>query len=181
MADPLTNYVDLLGRNGHDRVTRFEGAVTSVTFDLYGCIQVSVQPRVDKDGKLPDGRWLDVHRLEPDATRAMLVPDFSSNAPAIAILGRWGRDRVSGFEGTVSSIAYHLSGKVEVALSPRVDKEGKVPEGRWLDAARVELIGDTRAMEAPKFTHAPGTLAVDPHQHEHGPAEKPSADAGPPV
>lgn len=181
MNKPLTNYIELLGRVVKDRVTHFEGTATGVTFDLYGCIQTAVQPKIDKDGKIPDGRWLDVGRLSHGDERTMPVPDFNSDAPSLATLGRWGQDRVTNFEGTVSSIQFHLSGKTEFALSPRVDKEGKYPDGKWFDSKRVSLIGDQRAMEPPKFDQATTTIPVHPHDHTHGPAEKPAADQGPPI
>ena len=56
MDKHLTNYIDLLGRVVKDRVTCFEGTATNITFDLYGCVQVAVQPKVDKDAKIPHGR-----------------------------------------------------------------------------------------------------------------------------
>jgi hypothetical protein len=79
-VNPLDPHLDLLGRSGRDRVTGFEGVITSISFDLYGCIQVAVCPRVDKDGKLLDGKWLDVHRIEPigiEGSRSMPVPNFT--------------------------------------------------------------------------------------------------------
>jgi hypothetical protein len=33
----------------------------------------------------------------------------------------------------------------------RVDKKGKFPDGKWFDSKRVTLVGDQRAMAAPKF------------------------------
>lgn len=57
-------YLDLLGLAVEDCVTGYKGVVTSVTFDLYGCIQAIVSPPMDKDGKVADGHWLDVHRLK---------------------------------------------------------------------------------------------------------------------
>lgn len=178
MDKSLTKYIGLLGRVVKDRVTLFEGTATGVTFDLYGCVQVAVQPKIDKDSKIPDGRWLDVGRLSHGDDRTMPVPDFgfSSEIPSITTLGRWGQDRVTSFEGTISSIQYHLSGKTEFALSPRVDKEGKYPDGKWFDSKRVSLIGDQRAMEPPTFEQTPTVIPVNPQEHGHGPAEKPALD-----
>lgn len=72
-------HIELLGRTAKDRVTGFTGVVTSISFDLYGCIQAAVNPAVDKDQKLPDGRWFDVNRLEvvSKTKRAMQVPSFA--------------------------------------------------------------------------------------------------------
>jgi hypothetical protein len=75
-------HINLLGIKVRDRVTNFEGVVSSVSFDLYGCVQAAVNPPIDKDGKLPDGRWFDVHRLEPlGAEHVMPVPAFESAPP----------------------------------------------------------------------------------------------------
>lgn len=182
MDKHLTNYIDLLGRVVKDRVTHFEGTATGLTFDLYGCIQLAVQPKIDKDGKIPDGRWMDVGRLEPNGDeRTMPVPDFDPESPSLTTLGRWGRDRVTDFEGTVSSIMFQLSGKTEMALSPRIDKENKIPEGKWIETRRVSLVGDQRPMAPPKFEQVPVTIPVNPQAHDHGPAEKPAMDQGPQI
>ena len=74
----VTNYVDLLGHRVTDKVTSFEGTVTSVSFDLYGCVQCIVQPDAEK-GKtdMKDSRWFDAKRLTVRGkARAMPVPHF---------------------------------------------------------------------------------------------------------
>lgn len=71
--------LNLLGLKVKDRVTGFAGTVTSVSFDLYGCIQALVHPGLDKDEKLRDMSWFDVNRLEvtsPDPV--MSVPAFAA-------------------------------------------------------------------------------------------------------
>lgn len=71
-------YLDLLGKTGRDRVTGFAGRVTSVAFDLFGCVQAALSPPVDKDGKRVDGLFFDVHRIEiTDHARVMPVPAFA--------------------------------------------------------------------------------------------------------
>jgi len=74
--DILREHVDILGRQVRDRVTGFEGVAASVSFDLYGCVQVVVTPKA-KDGETKSGVWLDIQRLEiTDPTRVMPVPSF---------------------------------------------------------------------------------------------------------
>lgn len=53
----------LLGLGVKDKITHMEGIVTSITFDLYGCVQALVNPGVDKDGELRDQLWFDINRL----------------------------------------------------------------------------------------------------------------------
>ena len=59
----IEKHINLLGMRVEDRVTGFTGVVTSVGFDLYGCIQAVINPGVDKEGKLQDQTWFDVSRL----------------------------------------------------------------------------------------------------------------------
>jgi len=71
------SYLRLLGMRGRDKVTGFEGVITSVGFDLYGCIQFILNPGADKDGKLREQVWFDTNRVEiTDPMRVMPVPDF---------------------------------------------------------------------------------------------------------
>lgn len=56
--------IKMLGNSVRDKVTNFEGIVTSISFDLYGCIQALVNPGMDNDGKLQEQCWLDIGRLE---------------------------------------------------------------------------------------------------------------------
>ena len=72
-------HIDLLGKTAKDKVTGFTGTVSSVSFDLYGCIQAALTPTVDKDGKTQDGHWFDIHRL------ALLSNDRVMNVPAFAM------------------------------------------------------------------------------------------------
>lgn len=64
MTVHLQRHLDLLGMRVVDRVTGAKGVVTSVGFDLYGCIQAVVNFGLDKDGKPSESHWYDVSRLE---------------------------------------------------------------------------------------------------------------------
>lgn len=59
----VSTTLSLLGRRAEDKITGFEGVITSVCFDLYGCVQAVISPAIDKDGKLKEGAWFDVKRL----------------------------------------------------------------------------------------------------------------------
>ena len=65
-----------LGNKVKDKVTGYTGiAVTKVEY-LNGCVQFCVKPEVGKDGKMPDGEYIDVHQLsfglEGDGWRLVL-------------------------------------------------------------------------------------------------------------
>lgn len=73
----VQKHLSILGKRVRDRVTTYEGVATSVSFDLYGCIQVVVNPGLDKDRKPLDNHWFDINRLEIlDKKPVMTPPDF---------------------------------------------------------------------------------------------------------
>jgi hypothetical protein len=55
---------DFLGKKAKDKVTGFEGIITSKHIYLTGCIQYGIQPQIDKDGKVPDKEFFDEGRIE---------------------------------------------------------------------------------------------------------------------
>lgn len=67
----------LLGMPVCDCTTKFVGVVSSVSFDLYGCVQAFVVPRCGKDGKIGEGCWFDAKRLTLTATKPVMPqPSF---------------------------------------------------------------------------------------------------------
>ncbi len=75
----MQKQIQLLGHEVRDRVTGLKGVVTSVSFDLYGCIMAVVSPRAKKDGDAVEGRWCDVKRLEVLSKRPVMpLPAFAS-------------------------------------------------------------------------------------------------------
>ena len=74
----IQNHLDLLGRRITDRVSRLEGVVTSISFDLCGRIQVLVEPYLDADARLRESIWIDINRLEVQAGDPVMArPDFA--------------------------------------------------------------------------------------------------------
>ena len=77
-----------LGHKARDRVTGFKGTITSMSFDLFGCVQAGLTPEVINDkttGKLELGssHWFDCNRLELlTDERIIPLPDFPFVAPA---------------------------------------------------------------------------------------------------
>lgn len=81
----IRQHLGLLGYRVRDRVTGFEGVISSVSFDLYGCVQAVVSPSsLDKDGKIQDAHWFDVGRLEVLPGEPVMTPPdyfFEEEAP----------------------------------------------------------------------------------------------------
>jgi hypothetical protein len=75
----FADHINILGLKAVDKVTGFSGIITTVSFDLYGCIQVIVTPPVNASGDVTNGAWFDVTRLDIDYdSRVMDVPNFNS-------------------------------------------------------------------------------------------------------
>ena len=73
----VKRHIELLGMTVCDKVTGFTGVITSVSFDLYGCLQCIVTPRAGDDGKIENGSWFDANRLQMlIAPRVMDLPPF---------------------------------------------------------------------------------------------------------
>jgi len=71
-------HIKLLGRKAKDEVTGFTGVVTTVSFDLYGCVQAVVTPPVSDSGDIKDGQWFDVTRLTLSWQKPVMPrPDFA--------------------------------------------------------------------------------------------------------
>lgn len=66
-----------LGQKVKDKVSGFKGVVSSVSFDLYGCVQTIVTPAAKPDGTIPDCRWFDVNRLQVTSKKPVMeLPAF---------------------------------------------------------------------------------------------------------
>ena len=71
-----------MGVRVKSRVTGFMGIVAGRTEYLNGCIQWLVKPPVDKDGKEPDGIWIDIGSLEVvDQGIAVVQPEETPGGP----------------------------------------------------------------------------------------------------
>lgn len=81
-------YFRLLGFKAEDKITGMTGVIDSLAFDLYGCVQASLRPHIDKDGKLPDGHWFDVERLTLKSKEPVMAPpNFTFRSQAEGIQG----------------------------------------------------------------------------------------------
>ena len=82
------DHIDNLGRKAKDRVTGFSGVITSISFDLYGCVEYVVSPPTDDKGEHKDGRWFDSHRLAiRKAKPVMSIPEEFVEKKEIKIKG----------------------------------------------------------------------------------------------
>jgi hypothetical protein len=69
--------INLLGHRASDLVTGYKGVISSVSFDLYGRVQVAISPPADRP-ELKSGHWFDVHRLKVEKEKVMTAPSFDA-------------------------------------------------------------------------------------------------------
>ena len=76
---------ELLGLKVSDKVTGIEGICTSICYDLFGCIQATINPGLDKDGKPREYHWYDINRIKVlDSTPCIDLPDFCTPTSRVA-------------------------------------------------------------------------------------------------
>lgn len=59
----INKHMNLLGLEVQDKVTGMKGIVSSISFDLYGCIQATITPKVTKNNEKGVNYWYDISRL----------------------------------------------------------------------------------------------------------------------
>lgn len=64
-----------LGKTYKDRVTGIQGVAICYTKHLTGCDSVGLQPPADKDGKVPESRYVDVTVLDHVKKKAVKIEE----------------------------------------------------------------------------------------------------------
>lgn len=63
-------------------------------------------------------------------------------------LGKKAKDKITGFEGIITSKHIYLTGCNQYGIQPSIDKDGKVPDKGYFDEGRIEIIGDGVSVES---------------------------------
>lgn len=76
----MDKLLEILGKKVKDKITDFEGIAEGVVFDLYGCLQVQVRPKIpNNELEKAKATWFDWHRLIiVDQNPIMTRPTFSN-------------------------------------------------------------------------------------------------------
>lgn len=88
-------------------------------------------------------------------------------------LGLKAKDKISGYEGVISSINFDLYGCIQVVISPSKKDDGTLPNGHYFDISRVEILDETPVMVAPFLVEAAEAPEVEVAKGKKGSAEKP--------
>jgi len=77
MSKQIQYAFEMLGKKVLDRITNTKGVVTSISFDLYGCVCAIVNPGINKEGIARDTAWFDIARLKVTSDKPVMeVPTF---------------------------------------------------------------------------------------------------------
>lgn len=57
-------------------------------------------------------------------------------------LGQLGRDKITGFTGIIYGVCRYVTGCDTYGLIPKVNDQGIVPDSKWFDEGRIEIIGE---------------------------------------
>ena len=55
-------------------------------------------------------------------------------------LGVQAKSKISGFKGTITCRSEHLNSCNRYWIAPKVDKDGKLPDGYWFDEGEIERV-----------------------------------------
>ncbi len=81
----IQKHLEILGHTVKDKVTGLEGVVTSLAFDLFGCIQVVITPDCKSSNS---ASWVDISRIQVLSDfHVMPIPDFSKGYIAEGLKG----------------------------------------------------------------------------------------------
>ena len=89
------------------------------------------------------------------------------------LLGLKVRDKVSGMTGICETVSYDLYGCIQAVVRPPVDEKGALPDGRWFDISRLEVLNTRPVMEVPGGRFVVSRALDAPAARPPGPAEKP--------
>lgn len=70
-------------------------------------------------------------------------------------LGSKVKDKISGFEGIATGRNVYLNGCIHILVSPKTDKDGKLPDGHWIDEPQLDIVGKGIQVEAKERTGGP--------------------------
>lgn len=104
--------------------------------------------------------------MNPLSVFYMLPSLIGSNLPpplpkkGTTMLGKKGKDRITGFTGTITGHVNYISGCSQVLLTPPIGKDGKPGEALWFDEQRIELLNVKPIVL--NNTHTPGPDAPAP-------------------
>lgn len=144
-----------LGDEVECTVTGFRGVTTYMAQRLHGVDRYSVQPPVDRDGKVPDSYEIDVTSL-----RVLVKAKVKAHNPVKVNdiqLGDEVEDPVTGMKGVVTVTSLALNGCTRVIVQPKLDHEGKYRKAQGFDIGELKKVKTAAVDHGQKKTGGPMT------------------------
>lgn len=121
-----------------DRVTGLEGVAENRATFLYGCDRYFVQPKMDSDGKIPDGRMIDEPQLEILPAMSPVM-DPVAEPEQVVTLGMAVYDPITDRKGTATGRAVYLNGCSRILVEPKHTLLNQDPKVWWVDEQQLEV------------------------------------------
>lgn len=148
----ILKHFSILGHKVEDRVTGFKGVAATIAFDLYGCIQVVVNPGVDKEGKPREQGCFDINRLTVTSKDPVLPPHSFTRTAETHHRRQEGRGREAHQKGRPMLNREEVETRVKGIIADKtcVAPDKVVPEARLtedLEADSLDLMGVVMEIE----------------------------------
>lgn len=148
----ILKHFSILGHKVEDRVTGLKGVAATIAFDLYGCIQVVVNPGVDKGGKPREQGCFDINRLTVTSKDPVLPPPSFTRTAETHHRRQEGRGREAHQKGRPMLNREEVETRVKGIIADKtcVAPDKVVPEARLtedLEADSLDLMGVVMEIE----------------------------------
>lgn len=128
-----------LGSFGQDKTSGFSGVVTAHVEYQYGVGEVLLTSIDDKNKKL-ETEWFPIPRIKFSPSDEYYGLVKGRDAFDTSVLGKTGKDVVSGFTGVVNGVIEFLGENIRYHLVSVERDGGKPAEDCWLGRDRVKII-----------------------------------------
>lgn len=121
-----------LGEETKSTITNLVGKIIASTEHLNGCDRYLVQPMMGEDEKIPDAYYMDEGELSLLPRKKGTLSGGMTEFDFLIGLGIEVMSNVTGFKGVVVSRGAWLNSVNKYYIQPKVDKDGKIPDGSWI-------------------------------------------------
>ena len=110
-------------------ISGFKGIIVARSENLHTCNRYSINPVVDKSGKIPQAWWFDEEELVivNDKNKISKEPIFKYD------MGVKAKSDLTEFKGIITARLDHVNGCNRYFINPVVNKEGELVDGTWFD------------------------------------------------
>lgn len=130
-----------------DRVTGLIGIAQNRATFLYGCDRYYVQPRIDKEGKVPEGLMVDEPQLKIIKNKKQVMMPLPEPKQVIT-LGVEVYDPIVNRKGTATGRAVYLNGCSRIFVEPKHRSFAIEITGWWVD--ELQLTAKKKVIHKPK-------------------------------